>query len=103
MKLTEIASGENESTWDIVRNAELKKLLKDIEENIPDLWKDELPTREHMQVIFKIRKNVSKFEEKLGSEENDLQRKVTGIIEEAKGSLMGMKMNPQMKAPLKRR
>ncbi|RZC35308.1 uracil-DNA degrading factor [Asbolus verrucosus] len=77
--LRTVASGENESTWDIVRNAELKKLLKDIEENRPDLWKDELPTKEHMQVILwayspdasKIKKNVSKFEEKLGSEEKE--------------------------------
>lgn len=73
--LRTISSGEDQPTWDIVRNSELKKLLKGIEENRSDLWKDDLPTKEHMEIILwayspdasKIKKNVSVYEEKLGS------------------------------------
>ncbi|KAJ3665072.1 hypothetical protein Zmor_000585 [Zophobas morio] len=77
--LRTVSSGENEPTWDIVRNTELKKLLKDIEDNKPNLWKDDLPTEEHMKLILwgyspdasKIKKSISKFEEKLGSGEKE--------------------------------
>ncbi|XP_018574572.1 uncharacterized protein LOC108913501 [Anoplophora glabripennis] len=73
--LRTVASGEDEPTWDIVRNTELKKLLKQLEENKPELWKDDLPTKEHMEIILwayspdasKIKKNVSLYEEKLGT------------------------------------
>lgn len=73
--LRTVSSGEDQPTWDIVRNAELKKLLKAIEENRSDLWEDDLPTKEHMEIILwayspdasKIKKNVSVYEEKLGS------------------------------------
>lgn len=73
--LRTVSSGEDQPTWDIVRNSELKKLLKGIEENRSDLWKDDLPTKEHMEIILwayspdasKIKKNVSVYEEKLGS------------------------------------
>ncbi|KAJ8911024.1 hypothetical protein NQ315_016593 [Exocentrus adspersus] len=73
--LRTVASGEDEPTWDIVRNAELKKLLKLLEENKPELWKDDLPTKEHMEIIIwayspdasKIKKNISVYQEKLGS------------------------------------
>lgn len=73
--LRTISSGEDQPTWDIVRNTELKKLLKGIEENRSDLWKGDLPTKEHMEIILwayspdasKIKKNVSVYEEKLGS------------------------------------
>lgn len=73
--LRTVSSGEDQPTWDIVRNTELKKLLKSLEENKFDLWKDELPTKEHMELILwayspdasKIKKNVSLYEEKLGS------------------------------------
>lgn len=82
--LRTVQSGEEQPTWDIVRNTELKKLLKAIEENDSDLWKDDLPTKEHMEIILwayspdasKIKKNISVYEEKLESgtksdEEND--------------------------------
>jgi len=76
--LRTIASGEDEPTWDIVRNAVLKKILKDIEEQKSDLWKDDLPTKEHLELILwayspdasKIKKNLPKFEENLGKNEN---------------------------------
>lgn len=73
--LRTVSSGEDQPTWDIVRNAELKKLLKGLEENRSELWKDDLPTKEHMELILwayspdasKIKKNISVYEEKLGS------------------------------------
>ncbi|KAJ8962163.1 hypothetical protein NQ318_018120 [Aromia moschata] len=73
--LRTVSSGEDQPTWDIVRNTELKKLLKGLEETRPDLWKDDLPTKEHMEIILwayspdasKIKKNVSTYEEKLAS------------------------------------
>lgn len=82
--LRTVASGEDQSTWDIVRNNELKRLLKQLEENKPELWKDDLPTKEHMEIIIwayspdasRIKKNVSLYEEKLGTEkksESDLE------------------------------
>ncbi|KAJ8963719.1 hypothetical protein NQ317_018880 [Molorchus minor] len=59
--LRTVSSGENEPTWDI--------------ETKPDLWKDDLPTKEHMEIILwayspdasKIKKNISTYEDKLGS------------------------------------
>ncbi|KAG5893832.1 hypothetical protein JTB14_018334 [Gonioctena quinquepunctata] len=73
--LRTVSSGEDEPTWDIVRNTELKKLLKAIGDDNPEMWKDDLPTKEHMEIILwayspdasKIKKNVSTYEEKLGS------------------------------------
>lgn len=73
--LRTVSSGEDQPTWDIIRNTELKKLLKAIEEDRSDLWEDDLPTKEHMEIILwayspdasKIKKNVSVYEEKLGS------------------------------------
>ncbi|XP_044258753.1 uncharacterized protein LOC123007489 [Tribolium madens] len=73
--LRTIPSGEDEPTWDIVRNTELKKLLKEIDEKKPDMWKDDLPTAEHLKLILwgyspdasKIKKSIATFEEKLGS------------------------------------
>lgn len=73
--LRTVSSGEDQPTWDIVRNSELKKLLKQLEENRPELWKDDLPTKEHMEIILwayspdasKIKKNISVYEEKLGT------------------------------------
>lgn len=75
--LRTVSSGENEPTWDIVRNTVLKKLLKAIDDENPDLWKDELPTKEHLELILwayspdasKIKKSSAKFEEKLGKPE----------------------------------
>lgn len=75
--LRTVSSGEDQPTWDIVRNTQLKKLLKAIEEDRSDLWEDDLPTKEHMEIILwayspdasKIKKNVSVYEEKLGSGE----------------------------------
>lgn len=72
--LRTVSSGEDQPTWDIVRNKELKKLLKSIDENKADLWEDNLPTKEHMEIILwayspdasKIKKNISFYEEKLG-------------------------------------
>lgn len=84
--LRTVSSGDDQPTWDIIRNKELKKLLKAIDENKSDLWKDDLPTKEHMEIILwayspdasKIKKNVSVYEDKLGSgsksdeEDNDI-------------------------------
>ncbi|CAH0558832.1 unnamed protein product [Brassicogethes aeneus] len=72
--LRTVASEEDKPTWDIVRNSELRSLLKKLDEDRPDLWKDDLPTKEHMQLILwayspdaaKIKKNLSNLEEKLG-------------------------------------
>lgn len=73
--LRTVAGGDNLPTWDIIRNLELKKLLKGLEEKRPEMWKEDLPTKEHMELILwayspdasKIKKNVSLYEEKLGS------------------------------------
>ncbi|CAG9764224.1 unnamed protein product [Ceutorhynchus assimilis] len=74
--LRTVSSGEDEPTWDIVRNKELKEIWKKFEESQPDFWtSDDLPTKEHLQLILwayspeatKIKKNISSFEEKLGS------------------------------------
>lgn len=75
--LRTVLSGENEPSWDIVRNTVLKKLLKGIDDENPDLWKDDLPTKEHLELILwayspdasKIKKSSAKFEEKLGKSE----------------------------------
>lgn len=73
--LRTVSSGGDQLTWDIVRNSVLKDLVKKLDDENPDLWKDELPTKEHMEVILwgyspeasKIKKNIAKFEDKLGS------------------------------------
>lgn len=77
--LRTVASGDDQPTWDIVRNTVLRKLLKKIDEENTDLWKNDFPTKEHAELIIwayspdasKIKKNLSKLEEKLGSEEED--------------------------------
>jgi len=77
--LRTVSSGENEPTWDIVRNIELKKLLKTIEDKKPEWWKNDLPTKEHFELILwayspdasKIKKNLSKLEAKLESNEEE--------------------------------
>ncbi|XP_030745940.1 transcriptional regulator ATRX homolog [Sitophilus oryzae] len=74
--LRTVSSGDEKPTWDIVRNQELKKIWKGFEESKPDLWNDDdLPTKEHLELILwayspeanKIKKNLSSYEEKLGS------------------------------------
>lgn len=73
--LRTVSSGEEKPTWDIVRNAAIKKLLSKIEDDNPSMWKDDLPTKEHMELILwayspdasKIKKNVSLYESKLGT------------------------------------
>lgn len=93
--LRTVSSGENEPTWDIVRNNVLRKLLKKLEEDKPDLWKDDLPTKEHVELIIwayspdasKIKKNLSKLEEKLGKpDEEDGEEKDSDSGEEKKAS-----------------
>lgn len=80
--LRTIASAENESSWDIVRNSNLKEILKRNEDDDADLWDDELPTKEHMELILwayspdatKIKKNLAKLSDLLDkdkSEESD--------------------------------
>lgn len=85
--LRTVCSAENQPTWDIARNEELRKLLKDIEENKSNLWDGDLPTKEHLEIILwayspdasKIKKNVANFEEKLGSkEDSDDEREEIG-------------------------
>ncbi|KAI4457765.1 hypothetical protein MML48_7g00003371 [Holotrichia oblita] len=77
--LRTVSSGDNELTWDIVRNSALRKLMKTIDDEDPDLWNDDLPSKEHMELILwgyspeasKIKKNQSKFEEKLGKTDEE--------------------------------
>ncbi|KAK9745913.1 hypothetical protein QE152_g6543 [Popillia japonica] len=78
--LRTVSSGDNEPTWDIVRNSALRKLMKTIDDEDPELWNDDLPSKEHMELILwgyspeasKIKKNQSKFEEKLGKDSEKL-------------------------------
>lgn len=77
--LRTVSSGEDQPTWDIVRNTVLRKLLKKIDDDKPDLWKDDLPTKEHTELIIwayspdasRIKKNLSKLEDKLGKSEEE--------------------------------
>lgn len=82
--LRTVSSGEDDQlTWDIVRNNAIKEILKRFEEEKPDFWKDDLPTKEHMELIIwayspdasRIKKNLSKFEEKLGKESSEEEEK----------------------------
>ncbi|KAF5272298.1 hypothetical protein FQR65_LT04955 [Abscondita terminalis] len=74
--LRTVSSGDDEPTWDIVRNKHLKKIFKSIEDDKPDMWKNDLPTEKHLELIMwahspdasKIKKNLSKIEELLESE-----------------------------------
>lgn len=76
--LRTVSSGDDEPTWDIVRNKHLKKLYKSIEENKPDMWKNDLPTEKHLQLIMwgyspdasKIKKSLSKIEEILNDNDS---------------------------------
>lgn len=79
--LRTVSAGEGAPTWDIVRNTHLKPIVKKIDDDNPDMWDDDgLPTKDHLELILwayspdaaKIKKTLSKIEEKLGqSEEND--------------------------------
>lgn len=77
--LRTVSSGENQPTWDIVRNSELSKLIKKVDEKKPDLWKNDLPTKEHIELILwayspdasKFKKNLDKIEEKLGGKNDE--------------------------------
>lgn len=104
--LRTVASGEDQPTWDIVRNAELKRLLKQLEEKKPELWKDDLPTKEHMEIIIwayspdanKIKKNISLYEEKLGrgkKSESDIE--MEGEEENGKEEKEGRKRKGERK------
>lgn len=94
--LRTVASGDDKPTWDIVRNTVLRKLLKKIDDDKPDLWKDDLPTKEHVELIVwayspdasKIKKNLSKLEEKLGKadEDSDKDKKDSSPEPEKKAS-----------------
>ncbi|XP_025829025.1 uncharacterized protein LOC112904055 [Agrilus planipennis] len=72
--LRTVASEENEPTWDIVRNKKLKSLLTKMKEEKSDLWKDDLPTKEHLELILwayspdanRLKKAVPSIEAKLG-------------------------------------
>ncbi|XP_017773803.1 PREDICTED: 46 kDa FK506-binding nuclear protein [Nicrophorus vespilloides] len=74
--LRTVQSGDDEPSWDIVRNAALKKIMKKIDDENPNLWDDDLPTKEHMEVILwsyspdalRIKKSLSKIEDKLGKD-----------------------------------
>lgn len=77
--LRTVSSGDNEPTWDIVRNTHLKPIVKRIDEENPDMWEDDLPTKDHLELILwayspdatKIKKSLSKMEEKLGKGEEE--------------------------------
>lgn len=92
--LRTVSSGDNEPTWDIVRNTVLRKLLKKLEEDKPDLWKDDLPTKEHVELIIwayspdasKIKKNLSKLEEKVGKPEDGDEKEDSSSPEAKKSS-----------------
>lgn len=74
-KLRTVSSGEDKPTWDIVRNNELRELMKIVDDESPDLWDDgnDLPTKIHAQLILwayspdasKIKKHLSTYQEKL--------------------------------------
>ncbi|KAL3277672.1 hypothetical protein HHI36_013018 [Cryptolaemus montrouzieri] len=72
--LRTVSSGEDEPTWDIVRNSNLKELLEKFQANKSDLWEEDLPTKEHLELILwgyspeanKIKKSQAKYEEQLG-------------------------------------
>lgn len=80
--LRTISSGDDKPTWDIVRNSELKKLMKKVTENDVNLWKDELPSKEHVELIIwgyspeasKIKKNLEKYKELLGKKEESSEK-----------------------------
>lgn len=95
--LRTVASGEDQPTWDIVRNKVLRKLLKKLDEDKPDLWKDDLPTKAHVELIIwayspdasKIKKNLSKLEEKLGKteeEDDEADKKASSPANDKKAS-----------------
>ncbi|KAB0799064.1 hypothetical protein PPYR_06944 [Photinus pyralis] len=113
--LRTVSSGENEPTWDIVRNSQLKNILKDIEENKPDMWDDGLPTEEHLRLIAwayspeasHIKKNLSKMEEKLkgddsmddeGSEEEESPKKNSSKRKSSSGSESSEEETPKKKS-----
>lgn len=89
--LRTVSSGDDEPTWDIVRNKALKPLIKDIDDNNPDMWEDDLPTKQHLELIIwayspeatKIKKSISKFEELLGTKKEELDSEDSE--EESKG------------------
>jgi len=108
--LRTVASGEDEPTWDIVRNKELKKLLKEIDEKDSPMWKDDVPTKEHMELILwayspeasRIKKNLSKFEEKFGKASSDSSKSDDDVEmkEEKKGD---KKKKEEKEKPSKRK
>ncbi|KAF2903128.1 hypothetical protein ILUMI_03056 [Ignelater luminosus] len=111
--LRTVSSGEGEPTWDIVRNAALKELMNIIDDESPELWgDDELPTEEHLKIILwayspdasKIKKNILKFEEKLGKKE-DSKRKHSSDSEqseEEKGSKRRSSSSSDEESPKKK-
>ncbi|KAF5304331.1 hypothetical protein FQA39_LY09710 [Lamprigera yunnana] len=77
--LRTVSSGEDKPTWDIVRNQNLKHSLKTIEEENPEMWENDLPTKHHLELIMwayspdasKIKKSLSKIEEMLNKDKKD--------------------------------
>lgn len=73
-QLRTVASAENEPTWDIVRNAALKKMIEKVDEEDPDMWDGDLPTAAHLELILwgyspeasKLKKQIPKIEGNLG-------------------------------------
>lgn len=70
----------NDKSWDIIRNSSLKAVEKRNDNDDLNLWDDDdLPTKEHMEMIVwayspdasKIKKNLSKIADKLGKQEED--------------------------------
>lgn len=107
--LRTVASDENQPTWDIVRNTELKKLLKNIEDNKPNLWDGDLPTKEHLEIILwayspdasKIKKNVANFEEKLDSKDKSSDEDEKGASKRKSDSSEGDEESPKKKSKSK--
>lgn len=72
-QLRTVASAENEPTWDIVRNAALKKIIEKVDEEDSDMWDGDLPTKAHLELIqwgyspeaSKLKKQIPKIEGKL--------------------------------------
>lgn len=72
-RLRTVASGDEKPTWDIVRNNELRELIKIVDDEDPEMWDQEIPTEIHAKLILwgyspeasKIKKNLSSFQEKL--------------------------------------
>ncbi|CAH1176640.1 unnamed protein product [Phaedon cochleariae] len=107
--LRTISSGNDEPTWDIIRNAELKKLLKEVSENDSEMWEEDLPSKKHMEIILwayspdasKIKKNISTYEEKLGKTKSTESKEMD--VDERNEEKCGKRKSNEEKKPRERK